>query len=71
MPELWPLRPRLLGLADAARYLGVSTWTVRDYFAAGVLTRIKLPAPQGGDLDRVLVDRLELDALIEAARRPD
>jgi hypothetical protein len=61
---LWPLSPRLLSLPDAGRYLGVSTWTIRDYFAAGLLTRIKLPAACGGDLDRVLVDRLELDALI-------
>ena len=61
---VWPLQPRLLSLANAARYLDVSTWTIRGYFTAGVLTRIKLPAADGGDLDRVLVDRLELDALI-------
>jgi hypothetical protein len=63
--ELWPLQPRILGLKAAASYLGVSTWVVRAYLADGRLHRVHLPGPDGGDLDRLLLDRQELDQLVE------
>jgi hypothetical protein len=63
--------PRLLDLNGAARYLGVSYWTVREYVFGGVLASVKLPCPRSKDgrpLRRILIDRRDLDALIEANR---
>jgi hypothetical protein len=62
--EVWPIQPRLLGLRDAAQYVGVSTWTIRGWLAAGRLARVRLPGAAGGDLERLLVDRLDLDQLV-------
>ncbi len=59
------LVPRLLGLKASATYLGVSTWVIRAYLAAGRLHRVHLPGPDGGELDRLLLDRQELDRLVE------
>lgn len=39
-----PLRPRLVDVEAAAAYLGVSTWTVRDYVANGTIPAVRLPA---------------------------
>jgi hypothetical protein len=58
--------PRLLNLEAAAAYLGVSPWTVRDLDGAGVLPRVRVPLPHGGELRRLLFDREDLDRLIEA-----
>lgn len=69
-----PLQPRLLDLAGAAAYLGISTWTIREWAAAGVLHRVKLPGGHHnhttGVLQRVLFDRLDLDRLIERSKEP-
>jgi hypothetical protein len=56
---------RLLDLPSTATYLAVSTWTVRDLEAAGVLPRVRLPLADGGALRKLLFDRVDLDALIE------
>jgi excisionase family DNA binding protein len=58
---------RLLSLQEAARYLGVSSWTVRDLVANGTLPRVTLPGgtARGSGLRRVLLDRRDLDRLIE------
>jgi len=61
-----PVAPRLLDLGGAASYLAVSDWTVRDLEAAGVLHRVRIPLPKGGELRKVLFDRLDLDRLVEA-----
>lgn len=58
--------PRLLDLRATAAYLGVSEWTVRDLDAAGVLHRVRIPLPHGGELRKLLFDRSDLDRLIEA-----
>lgn len=58
--------PRLLDLRATAAYLGVSEWTVRDLDAAGVLHRVRVPMPNGGELRKLLFDRTDLDRLIEA-----
>ena len=63
-----PAQARLLDLAQAAAYLGVSTWTIRDYLAAGLLTRVTLPTSGGAPLKRVLVEVGDLDRLIEVGR---
>jgi Helix-turn-helix domain len=58
--------PRLLDLEAAARYLGVSPWTVRDLEAAGVLRRVRVPLSGGRELRKLLFDKADLDRLIEA-----
>ncbi len=70
------LLPRLMNLHDAADYIGVSYWTMRDYVADGIVPHIILPSSRrrkkggavvrrAGDLDarRIYVDRANLDAL--------
>jgi hypothetical protein len=64
--ELWPIQPRLLGLKDAALYLSVSTWTLRDWLARGIVARVEPPGADGKNLERLLFDRLDLDALVDA-----
>ena len=60
-----PLSPRLLDLNAAASYLSVSAWTVRDLEARGILRRVRVPLPNGGELRKVLFDRMELDTLVD------
>jgi excisionase family DNA binding protein len=56
---------RLLELHEAAAYLGVSPWTVRDLEAAGTIRRVRVPLSGGRELRRLLFDKTELDRLIE------
>ena len=71
-------QPRLVNLQTAARYIGVSYWTMRDYVMDGLIPRVTLPCcrrrakggsvvRRAGDVDarRILVDIADLDALIE------
>lgn len=58
--------PRLLDLRTTAAYLSVSEWTVRDLDAAGVLRRVRISLPNGGELRKLLFDRADLDRLIQA-----
>ena len=67
--------PRLLNLHQAAAYLSISFWSVRDYTLSGLLPTVSLPAlqPREGDrrketLRRVLIDRRDLDAFIKARK---
>jgi hypothetical protein len=62
--EVWP---RLLGLAQAAAYLSLSVWTIREYLAEGILRRVELPSATCGTTRRVLLDRADLDRLVDAA----
>jgi hypothetical protein len=55
---------RLLDLQATARYLGLSPWTVKEAEAKGVLKRVRVPLHNGGQLRKVLFDRLDLDELI-------
>jgi excisionase family DNA binding protein len=57
--------PRLLDVQAAARYLGVSPWTVRELEWKGVLRRVRVPLPGGGELRKLLFDKADLDRLIE------
>jgi hypothetical protein len=45
----------------------VTHWTSRDLIANGTLARVRLELG-GRDCRRLLVDRLELDALIERSK---
>ena len=60
------MTPRLFDLAQAATYLGLSPWTVRELEAKGVLPRVRVPLPDGGELRKLLFDKDDLDRLIEA-----
>jgi hypothetical protein len=57
------IAPRWLSLIACAVYSGVSQQTLRNWAKAGHLTLHNV-TPQG-TRGRVLIDRLELDALIE------
>lgn len=59
---------RVLSLKDAAVYLGVSYWTVRDLVLGGHIPTVRIPVPgshDGRSLRRILVDRRDLDAFID------
>jgi hypothetical protein len=58
------ITPRLLNLDTAAAYLSMSPWTVRDLEAAGVLPRVGVTPPGGGELRKLLFDKADLDRLI-------
>jgi hypothetical protein len=67
------VQPRLLDKAAAATYLGgISVDQVDRLINAGALSVVKLPATRGrtgdGTCRRVLLDRHELDALVERWR---
>ena len=67
-PASAPIGPRLLDLRAAANYLSVAPWTLRELEWAGVLSRVRVPLANGGELRKVLFDRADLDALIEHAK---
>jgi hypothetical protein len=60
------ISPRLFNLDAAAAYLSISPWTIRDLEAAGVLPRVRVPLPKGGELRKLLFDKADLDRLIGA-----
>ena len=67
------LQPRLLDKPAAAAYLGgVSVDQIDRLINAGAISVVKLPATRartaGETCRRILLDRLELDALIERWR---
>ena len=55
------LEPRLLSQHEAARYLGISYWIVRD-----LVFRREFPFIKIGR--RVLVDRLDLNAYLDRSK---
>ena len=55
------LAPRLLSQQEAAAYLGISYWTLRDLTFRGELPHVKIGR-------RILVDRLDLDAYLDRAK---
>jgi hypothetical protein len=68
---LSPAAPRLLDVAGAAAYLGgISPRTVHELRAAGHLRPVRLPLAGDRELRKLLFDRLDLDAFIEASKEP-
>jgi hypothetical protein len=68
--------PRLMNIREAASYLAVSSWTVRDYVLQGLIPIVTMPGlrPKAGDqgkqtLRRVLIDREDLDAFVCSRKR--
>jgi excisionase family DNA binding protein len=72
LPALGPssteLLPRLLDVAGAAVYLSVAPGTVRQLVHDGILRRVRIPLPDQGELRRLLLDRLDLDQLVERSK---
>ena len=60
--------PRLLDVEAAAGYLVISTWTIRAMIDAGTMRPVRLPLDGGRELRRLLLDRLDLDRVIEAGK---
>jgi len=62
--------PRLLDLKASAHYLSIGVWTIRELVWAGKLPTVKVPRANGdGDLDKILLDRNDLDAFIAGLPR--
>ena len=73
-------RPRLLSLRQAAAYVGVSYWLLRDYVIDGTLRAVKLPGSRlkkGGrvvanskdhHMRKIMLDRSDLDQLIDECK---
>ena len=55
------IEPRLLSQQEAAHYLGISYWTVRD-----LVFRREIPFIKIGR--RILVDRVDLDAYLDRSK---
>ncbi len=64
-----PLQPRLLSVADAARYVAVSDDTIRAWLDRGILKPVLMPACNGVILRRTLIDRAALDALVDSGQQ--
>ena len=58
------VRPRLLSVRQAAAYLGISHWTVRELVWKGELPEVRLGR-------RLLLDLRDLDRLIEARKKTE
>src|SRR5215510_6678260 len=54
---------KLLDLVGSAAYLSVSPWTIRELEAGGILRRVRVPLPSGGELRKLLFDKIDLDTL--------
>ena len=73
--------PRLLDVNQAAAYLGVSFWTLREMLNAGSVPVVRLPRPQtarahrtsplGDTVRRLLIDRHDLDRLVDHWKEGD
>ena len=65
--EVKTAEPRLLDLKSASNYLGISPSAVRLLVDSGQIARVFLPNPRRPmeNMDRFLVDKTELDQLIE------
>jgi excisionase family DNA binding protein len=63
-PRAEPLVPRLLSQQEAAAYLGISYWMLRDLVFRGEVPSVRIRR-------RVLVDRADLDRYVgQAKNRP-
>lgn len=61
-----PGEPRLLGVKELGAYLGISYGRARDLVINGHLRRVALPSPSGAPMERILVDRAEVDAWLDS-----
>ena len=61
MKQAYVIEPRLLSQQEAARYLGISHWTIRDLVFRGEIPFIKIGR-------RVLLDRQDLDSYLNRSK---
>jgi hypothetical protein len=61
------MRSRLVGVDDAATFLGVSSWSVRRLVDNGHLRRVRLPLGKS-DCRRLLFDRIDLECLVDVSK---
>ena len=69
-PRPEPAR-RLVDLEAAGAYLSISRNSVRNLVFNGVLPAVRLPCPRAGDgreIRRLLIDRRDLDVLIDRSK---
>ena len=59
-------RPRLLSLKQAAEYVGVSYWLLRDYVIEGILKPVRLP----GSRLKVKAGPTDAPKLASASKKP-
>ena len=77
-----PEAARLLDLYQAATYMGLSYWTLRDWVTDGILQVVKLPCGRqrmrggvvtrksgDGSARKILIDRRDLDRLIDESKQ--
>ena len=67
-PSAPPPFPRLIDLHEAAQYLCLSPWAVKDLVSAGTLSRIRIPLQGDKELRELLFDKRDLDLLIEKGK---
>jgi len=63
--------PRVVNLREGAKYCGISYWSLRDLVIHGHVPAVRFPCPRSGNghiMRRLLVDRRDLDALIDRSR---
>lgn len=63
--------PRLLSVPAAGAYLGISARQTRELITAGRLRRVQLPGIGDSTLRRTLIDRADLDRLIDQSKEPE
>jgi hypothetical protein len=78
--QLTVVRPRLLSLRQAAEYVGVSYWLLRDYVIDGTLKPVRLPGSRlkrdgrvianskDHFMRKIMIDREDLDKLIKECK---
>jgi excisionase family DNA binding protein len=59
---------RLMGANDAGKYLGLSYWTLRELIWSGAIPSVQPLNNNGGRLRKILVDKSDLDGLIERSK---
>lgn len=62
------VEPRLLGIPDAAHYLGIGTSSVERLIDNGTLPVVRIGGDATGRRARRLLDRTDLDAYIEESK---
>jgi hypothetical protein len=72
--------PRLMSLKAAGKYIGISSWLLRDYVLSGILRPVRLPGSRlrksgrvisdskSRSMRKIMLDRADLDALIEESK---
>lgn len=62
---------RLVDVKEAARFLGISPWTIRRLIDSGTLPCVRLPNGGSSAVRRLLIDRDDLEKLVRAAKEQE